>query len=548
MRRTMDPRTRRLAFGAGLLLIALAGVSPSSAASLGGLVTDDLGAVTATTRVLTGATLEWNPGVLGRDALDVGVVRLTADAGESFAAGDEVEATVGDGQGRTCTTAAVVASAQQGVDLGFPACALSVVDLRRIALAVTGSGATSVLSGDLGGLSGTLSGLVGGVVDPSDRLAAGIESSLLGGVDTMRQLYLDVHDATVDELLGRRLIISLYGPQAGAPPTHVYSGVVGAVDDNEGVWAEVDPEATGIDLFPTVIADIRTIEPDGGWPAVSAISRYELVLLQTQHLVAPERQPDARAYAARALGGVIDHDIPADDGPADGTQPVDLDSRLIFSEPGGAVTPTNSLSFCQNFRVTNTSDEIIERWTVTFDTTKPPLWGIDPRIIDPNTSGGALTSEVWGAHTESFDEATGRWTLVGADYNQRLEPGRSADAGYCARASIPAPDPTTFDTPQISIVGDNENYVELRVRVTSTSRWYVPWEVEIDLADYICADTLPPTFTGQNATLTRISGTRYLLRGSVTADTRFVSATSPRDFVFLGYNPLGHPARPPGCS
>ncbi|MFM9785534.1 hypothetical protein ACKI13_46535, partial [Streptomyces scabiei] len=84
-----------------------------------------------------------------------------------------------------------------------------------------------MISGDLGGMSGTLSGFAAGVVDPSAQVATGIESRPHAGVETMSELYLDVYDATVEELVGRRLIISIYGASTGAPPTHVYSGVVG---------------------------------------------------------------------------------------------------------------------------------------------------------------------------------------------------------------------------------------------------------------------------------------------------------------------------------
>ncbi len=538
----MRGRTARLATAAGLALLVLAGVSPSSAASLGGLTTDALGAATATTRSLTGVTVEWNPGAVGLSALGVTAAHLTADEGETFTAGDVIVATVDDGAAGRCDASAVVSSSGPVADLEFSGCALAVAHLRHVAVAVTGPGASSVLSGDLGGMSGTLSGFVGGVVDPSDRLAAGIESRPHEGVDTLTELYVDVHDATVDDLVGRRLIVSLYGSSTGSPPTHVYAGVVGIADDNEGIWAQVDPEGTGVDDFPTITADIRRLDPDGDWPAVSAIARYELVLLQTQHLASPDRTAGAHAYAVRALAGAVQHH-----GPADGTQPVDLDGRLTFSEPGGPVTTTSSLSFCHSFQVTNTSAEVVE-WAVTFDTTKPPLWGIDPRIIDPNTSGGALTS-IWNARTTGFDESTGLWTLGGdTDVDRTLDPGESVYAGYCARANIPPADPATFDTPQITLDPQSSiYYVALRVQVTSGSRWYVPWEVEIDLADYVCADVLPSSLAPENATLTPISGTRYLLRGTVSADTRFVSATTPRDFTFLRLSPGGHHYLPGTC-
>lgn len=117
-----------------------------------------------------------------------------------------------------------------------------------------------------------------------------------------------------------------------------------------------------------------------------------------------------------------------------------------------------------------------------------------------------------------------------------------------ARANIPDADPSTYDAPVVTVAEhSNAHHVELIVRVTSDSRWYVPWEAELDLADHVCASSLPTPLGADRATLTSLGGTRYLLRGTVSADTRFVSAETPRDFVFLRYNPGGQPWQAGSC-
>lgn len=231
----------------------------------------------------------------------------------------------------------------------------------------------------------------------------------------------------------------------------------------------------------------------------------------------------------------------------DGTQPVNLDTRLTYTEPSGKANPNNSLYYCYNFKVTNSSNEPVE-WEVTFDTTKAPLWGMNPTRIAANTPG-ALSS-LWGGVTDNYNPENGYWTIKGESYNRTLQPGGEAQVGYCAQANIPEADPSTFSTEIAFSSGSNTYNAELAVRVTSTSSYFVPWEIEVDLADYACVNTLPSTITGVdgNSTLTRIEGTRYILRGVIATDTRFVSSSRPRDFVFFRWNPGGQEYRAGNCA
>ena len=74
----------------------------------------------------------------------------------------------------------------------------------------------------------------------------------------------------------------------------------------------------------------------------------------------------------------------------------------------------------------------------------------------------------------------------------------------------------------------------------------MPWEGEIDLAHHVCASTLPDTIHAERAILTKVDGTRYLVKGK-DADTMFVSANRSQDFVFASYNPGGEPFKLATC-
>ena len=519
---------------AALMAVVMGGtLSFSSASTLGGLATASLGGGTAPTKAITGVTLDWNLNVPSATLRYASTLRLTANAGESFAAGDTVSATVDAGSAGTCTGTTTVITESPRLDLTFTACELLLWDLDHVALSITGrTGATTVLQNNLGGITGTLSGFDGKVFDPDHNIFTGLESSLDNGQEVVEKVYADVHNATTDELTGLRALALFYG--SGAVPTvlHTYTGTVGTKGDNDGIWAEVDPEGNGVDTFPTVIVDVRALAGGVDLPKVKSIRRYEVILLRPQHLTVTEN-----SYAILAVAGTVEQGggTPA---VSTGTQPVNLDSRLTYSEPNGPlVTDANSLSFCYNFRVSNISAQAVV-WEVVFDTTKPPLSGMNP-TVNANSGGTGLRS-IWNMQTKDYDPATGYWTIVGDQNTHTLAPGASVEGGYCATAPLPAADPSTYSTPQITVDTSNAYHVTFTVKVSSSSTWGVPWEAEVDFADYVCASSLPATMTGNRATLTKISGTRYLLRGSP-GDTQLVSNTQPRDFIFTSYNPGGQP-------
>jgi hypothetical protein len=224
----------------------------------------------------------------------------------------------------------------------------------------------------------------------------------------------------------------------------------------------------------------------------------------------------------------------------DGTQPIGLDRRLAYSEPSGSFRydgPTG-LGFCHDFQITNTSHEPV-MWSVTFDTSKGPYWGLNPTTVKANGTG--TLRSFWGGVTTGYDPATGHWTIGGVNHNRTIAAGASATVGYCANPAMPAVDPATFEVPRISVdPGSNPYGVALRVQVTSDLKFQLPWEVEVDLADYVCAPTLPNKITAENAELTRISGTRYLLSGTGHY-TRLVGNGHSQNFVFARYSPGGQP-------
>lgn len=530
----------RMLLAAVLVLVVAGMLSFSSASTLGGLRPGALAGGTAQTRAITGVTLDWNLDATGLAATYASTLRITPDAGETFTDGDTVSATIDAGPGGTCTAGAT-ATAGQSVDLAFGDCRLVLWELEHVALTITDPAGSTMFDGDLGGITGTLSAFDGDVIDPDNSVSVGFESSPHNGQEVFENVYVDVRDASLDDLVGLRALALLRDTDATPPVLLAYAGTIGTAESNDGVWAEVDPEGNGVDMFPTVTIDIRALAAEDDWPEVNTIKQYEIVILKPQHLTRA-----TNSYAAQAISG----SVTGGGGAApvtSGTQPVGLDTRLTYSEPGGPVRLSNPLrlDFCYNFRVSNTSDEPVA-WEVTFDTTKAPLWGLNPTIIN-STGTGVLTS-IWNTQTGDYDPATGLWTLIGVDWNRTLQPGMYTEVGYCAVANIPAVDPTTYDAPVVSIDPASNAYnVILRVKVTSSSEYLVPWEAEIDLADYVCAATLPATLTPENATLTRIDGTRYLLRGVTTSATRFVSAEQSRDFVFARFNPNGQPYQPGMC-
>lgn len=193
---------------------------------------------------------------------------------------------------------------------------------------------------------------------------------------------------------------------------------------------------------------------------------------------------------------------------------------------------TNSLNFCHEFTVTNTTATTLTDWWITFDTTLAPMWGMDP------TEDGAVVSTT--LRTLEFNRSSGLWTIGAVDgWFNTIEPYSSRVVQFCARnVPMPTPDPSLFDARVTADVQDNGN-ATLSIAVTSASEFYVPWQVEMDLADLVCADALGDhtvQFWGQVAAApVEGSTTRYVVEGS--GGTELVSATNPRNFTLGTFQP-----------
>lgn len=501
----------------------------SSAATLGGLGSDHLGASTSNTQHITGAQLEWN---LDADAAArPRSVRLTADAGETFGTADTVDITVAGPGSDTCSSTATVAQPVTALDLTLSTCAFSLWEVDGVAVSISGASGGTILWSNLGGLRGTLSALDGPVVRPEVDAATSYTTTRDAGTEVLTTVRLEVRDATVEQLTGGRLLTALSNEAGESTPL---VGVVGTRGDNQGIWAEADPTTSA----PVIVADLAVLS-GGAAPSLADVARYRMVLLQAQRLGAGQVPADQYAIttagaAVESSGGGGDVDV------SSAVEPVGLDDRLKFKGRFTQEQDETTLRFCYEFEVRNTSKEPVE-WQVSFDTTQPPMWGLDPTVVNGN--GVGTLNSMWNFETRSYQRGTGLWTVGGVSWNKVLAPKQSRTVGYCARPEIPAVDASTFDEPTVSVVGKNKNYVEFRVKVKSSSEYLVPWEAEVDFADHVCPASIGSSLRGQNAVLTHIEGTRYRVRG--TDNTyRFVSKKNKQDYVFAAYRPLSDPFDP----
>ena len=506
----------------------------ASASTLGGLQTDAFGAATGGTRHVTSVQLEWNRDA--RFSTRPESVRLSTNDGQVFDAGDTVDVTAVGADSDMCSASTTVAKRAAVVDVAFPACGVMVWELSGVAVSISGGATTTSLRSNLGALHSSLASFDGLVVQPDAPATPGYTTIAQGGAETLATLSLEVGEATEEQLVGRRLLSVLHTAQ-NEPIT--YAGTVGTAASNEGVWVETDPKSAQ----PVVVADILRLA-GGRAPGVTDAVRYRMVLLQPQRLGAG--QALTNQYALTTAAGTIEStggggevvDV------SSAVEPVGLDSRLTVKGKYGQQQDDISLRFCYQFDIKNVSDEPVE-WQVAFDTTQPPMWGLNPGIVKEGAVG-TLHSK-WSFETLSHNQASGLWTVGGVSWNKVLAPKASTTVGYCAQPKVPVLDTTRFEKPEISLKsGNKSDYVEFRVKVKSSFDYLVPWEAEVDLADYVCPASLPATLSGQNSVLTRIEGSRYRVTG--TDNTyRFVSAKKKQDFVFLGFNPVSDPFAP-GCS
>ncbi|GAA2180017.1 hypothetical protein GCM10009785_09070 [Brooklawnia cerclae] len=528
---------------AALTAIALLtfGISPAYATTLGGLTTAGLGSADAVTRLLTGVQLEWDARPVGSDWMLSGLA-LTPDPGQSFAAGDTVrvalEADIDSDP--VCEFVIPVSEEQaaagavrvdEGV-VGDECPAFPLGEATTVAVAVTGTGVATTLTSRVGPVSGTLASYSGTVLDTGRTLQAGFDTEQVSGQSYVSELFVDVTSgATAGELIGQEVSVALYDTDADV--AYQFTGTI-SDDSDAPVRVTTTRSATGAS-FPTILIDPRQGDDPAGWPREDTVARFSVMLSSPQHLGTPYdgAAPD---QALSIVDGTIDADDPGTRVPSSALDPIGLDQRLVYAYPKDKTNDTNQLSFCHTFTLVNTSDEPVA-WSLTFDTSLPPMWGLDP------TKPGAFSS-AWNFVTTSYDATTHLWTIAGvAGNNDVLAPGQSLGAvGYCVQnVPVPPVDPDSFDVQVEVEPGSTEWWVALRITVTSTSQWSVPWEATVDLADYVCPTNLAGrsvTFQRSVATPVAGSSTAYLIRGT-TGDTRFVSASLPRDYVFVAYSPGG---------
>jgi hypothetical protein len=515
---------------AGMIVaVALAGVFSSSAATLGGVASGALGAARATTQRITGIGIDWTPIASGSE-WTADAVTLTTDPGESFQAGDRIRLTIDRRDSPTCEpTATATSGAVVGIGRSALADACGRVafsDIDSIAVSITGYGLAASFTGSLGDVHGTLAAFGGTVVDPDRTLSAKIGTGRVNGVSYLDDITVNVSapGLSAADLAGGRLIARFHHTDTQA----VFESS-GTISLNGSAPIHVDSAADGSAVITVTVDPIRLAE----------VNRFSVVLSTPQHLGA-ERQGSAGDHAISTTAGSIGDG--SDDGESPGSpvstalEPIGLDTRLGYQYTEPVNFDGGSLGFCHSFSVTNTSTEPVD-WTLTFDTSLVPLWGFDPTA--PNAFSSA-----WNWETVSYDAATHRWTIRGVGGTRVAQPGATVGSmGYCVQ-NVPTPpvDPAGFGTAVAVSASSHAYWVQLSLSVTSPSHWNLPWEVTIDLADYVCPAGLQGASLQWHSGIqvTKLDATRYTLRGAAGSNTRFVSASRPVSISpLLGYGPTG---------
>ncbi len=539
------PEVRRLAWptvaaAAGLALLSAV---TAAAATLGGVAAQELGAARAHTRAVTGVSLDWTPLPSGTGWAAAGVT-LTTNPGESFLEGDLIKLGIGRDGRNACELAATLDRA--GTSLSFDGSSFSgpcqrvpFDELTSIAVSITGHGRASTFTGRLGEVRGTLASFAGTVVDPTRSLRAESVTGTIGGVSHVTGLLVDLTAAGLSpaQLVGTRVRVRLDDPDSST--AFEYSGTISQqATEPVRVTSGSGTAAARITIDPVALADragtarVRTAD----------VTRFSVILYAPQQLGAGTPDGPGR-YAVSTVAGTVDH--PAGSSPATALDPVGLDPRLTYQYPASTNFDGNTLAFCHNFTVTNTSREPVN-WTLTFDTSLAPLWGLNP------TASGAFSS-AWGWETVSYDPASRLWTIRGLSWNRTLQPGATIGSlGYCAQnVPVPPVDPATF-SPRLEVLPkSNQNSVHLRLTVTSTSQWNVPWQFTVDLADHVCAAGLQGAQLQWNPGIevVGLGGTRYTLRGRSGANLRFVALSRPITLdPVLVYSPTGGQYLPCGTA
>lgn len=523
---------------AALVLAVLASAITASAAGLGGLASGLLSGARAETRHHTGIDLTWTPAASG-SSWRAEAVTLTTNPGESFRSGDRVTLTI---QRHDSTACELGATTSAGDTIHFDRTAFAAAcrtvafdEIDSIAVAVAGDDPATTLTSDLGEVHGTLSAFGGSVIDPDRSLRTRIGTGRIGGISYLNALSVEVEGAGLSaaDLAGARVIARLFSTDTST--AYEYSGAV-SLTSSEPI--HVDSTTTGATVITFTIDPIR----------LSDVNRVGIVLASPQHLGAGGTGGTASRYAISTVtdsltgsGGSDDDETPAPP-VSSALQAISLDQRLSYSYQEPTNFDANALGFCHTFTVSNTSSEPVD-WTLTFDTSLPPLWGFDP------TAAGAFSS-AWNWETVSYDPATHRWTIRGKDGMRIVQPGATINGmGYCV-ADVPVPpvDPASFSSAVTVSASSNAYWVQLSLSVSSSSHWNRPWEVTVDLADHVCGAGLQDAALQWHASVevTRLDATRYTVRGRLGANTRFVSASRPISLSpLLGYAPAGGKYRLP---
>ncbi len=522
-----------LRLAAAILVIAAAagGVVSASAATLGGVTTSDLGALDARLSTIPGVTVHWTPAAQGADWI-IGGATVAANGGAGFLPGDVLRLTLDFGASPApCEAVQTVATAASSVTLAasaFDGCRTRVLDkIEHVAVSLAGTQAAASASGRIGPVQAELFTAAGAFIDPARTLAASATTVTVSGTAYASLAIIDVPTgATVASLTGARasiILTSATGTQLAAFDGAITTGA------SDPIRVVTDPLGLG-HAYPSIVIDLRANRTQTQWIRAADLATATVAVTTPQSLGTGGTSP-AAATAASVLRASVAVPTSA---PGSALDPIDLDPRLGYTMPAGETDNMNGLTFCHSFTVTNHSGQSVQ-WSLTFDTSKAPLYGLDP------TSPGAFSS-TWGFVTTAYSASTHHWTISGAGGGNVIGAGQSLQGGYCAQ-NVPVPpiDPSTFSVAVSVDPGSGPYYVALRITVTSTSEWNVPWQSDIDLGQYVCAASLsghPVTFNRATGALVSGTTTTYRVAG-VDGDTRFVSATQPHEFDFASYSPNG---------
>lgn len=509
------PKLRRSAavVAAALGVLGLISLPVSAATTTGGVTAGALAATRGQTQRINGVQLDWTP-VAVKSVWTVGGLTVTTDPGESFAAGDQVKVTLVRSSS-SCEFSATAAAAGTKVSLSqsaiTTACGQVGFDsVRSVALSVTGNGLATSFTGNLGNLRGTLASFGGAVVNPQLTLKANAATTVASGVAYVGTVTVTVTggSVTASSLAGTQALVQFYGSDTGK--LFQYSGTI-SLDSSAAIRASGSGTAVTVSIDTAALAGTTR-------PKTSDVDSFSVAFNSPQH-VGASVTGSAGAYAVSLVTGTIETPAPTAKWAVDA---VNLDGRLSYQYSESETNENNSsLSFCHTFTVTNTSSSAVD-WRVTFDTSLPPLWGFNP------LSGGFRSA--WGWDTVSYNATTHLWTIGGPSWARSLQSRQSVTAGYCVdNVPVPAVNPTTFSYDLRPNSVSSNWFVSLDLAVTSTSRWNVPWEITVDLADYVCAAGLQGRTVMWAPTVQVLSGrgSVYTLRGVTGWNSRYVSTPKP---------------------